>query len=319
MASAQAIGRGYSHPGYAESLAEFGVPRALPRCGGWVLDRPIAGTSARDLAGPYPLFACPNWPCLSDDLDEFGDTRVSVVLVVDPLADVEASELKRAFPDLMQPLKNHFVRDLDKPGGTTAHHRRDVRRAARTVEVEICAEPIERLDDWVRLYAELVARHRLVGVTAFSRASFRRQLALPGLIALRAERHGRTVAMTLWLEDGEHAHYHLAASSPEGYQVGANYALVATALEHLRRRDVRLVNLGGVPTSRSRDDGLAYFKRGWANGERPAHLCGRILDRGTYRRLAGRGTAQGWFPAYRATERDLTPAPPGNHEAGRSG
>lgn len=25
---------GYLHPGYAESLAEFGAPRELPRCGG---------------------------------------------------------------------------------------------------------------------------------------------------------------------------------------------------------------------------------------------------------------------------------------------
>lgn len=303
MASAEVTGRGYSHPGYAESLSEFGVPRALPRCGGWVLERPIAGTSARDLTGPYPLFACADWSALSDDLDETND-MVSLVVVVDPLASVEASELKRAFPDLVRPLKCHFIRDLEQPADATAHHRRDVRRAARAVEVEACARPLEHLDDWVALYAELVARHGLAGVSAFSRASFRRQFALPGLIVLRAERHGRTVGMTLWLEDGANAHYHLAASSAEGYEVGANYALVAAALEHLRRRGVRWVNLGGVPAAASRG-GLAYFKRGWANSERPARLCGRILDRTTYLQLAASGQPPTWFPQYRATERDL--------------
>lgn len=317
MVRCPATGRGYSHPGYVGSLSEFGLPRALPRCGGWVLERTIADTPARDLTGPYPLFACADWAGLKDDVDELGDAMVSLVLVVDPLADVEVSALERAFPDRMQPFKFHFIRDLDRPAGTTAHHRRNVRRAARAVDVEICAQPLERLDDWVELYAELVARHGLVGVGAFSRESFQRQFALPGLIALRAERHGRTVAMALWLEDAPNAHYHLAASSAEGYKVGASYALVAAALEHLRDRGVRWVNLGGVSGAASRDDGLAYFKRGWANGERPARLCGRILDRAGYAQLAGRGPAPAWFPAYRATEGDLAGPPRASHRAGR--
>ncbi|HEV2059708.1 MAG TPA: GNAT family N-acetyltransferase [Solirubrobacteraceae bacterium] len=269
--------------------------------------------------GPYPLFACADWSALADDIDELGEDMVSLVLVVDPLADVEASELKRAFPDLVQPSRRHFIRDLEEPNATTAHHRRDVRRAARAVEVESCAEPLERLDDWVRLYDELVARHGVVGVSAFSRASFRRQFAVPGLIALRAERHGRTVAMTLWLEDGPNAHYHLAASSAEGYAVGANYALVAAGLEHLRERGVRWVNLGGVPATAARGDGLAHFKRGWANDERLARLCGRILDRRTYAQLARRARGTGWFPHYRAAERDLAPAPLRRDETERSG
>jgi len=313
MASTATSRRAYADPGYARSLCEFGVPRALPRCGGSVLERAIDGTSARDLMGPYPLFACADWSRLADDLEDLGDSMVSLVLVVDPLAHVEASQLERAFPDRSQTFKRHFIRDLEEPGGTTAHHRRSVRRAARAVEVEVCAEPLERLDDWMGLYDELVARHGLVGVSAFSRASFRGQFALPGLIALRAARHGRTVAMTLWFEDAPNAHYHLAASSREGYEVGASYALVAAALEHLRERGVRWVNLGGVPAAGSRDDGLAYFKRGWASGERPARLCGRILNQTVYAQLASRGRGRGayaaWFPAYRAIEPDSAGAP----------
>lgn len=319
MASTQKTGRAYSHPGYAQSLSEFGVPRALPRSGGWVLERAISGTSARDLMGPYPLFACADWSGLPEDVDELGDDMVSLVLVADPLADVEASQLRRAFPDVVRPLQGHFICDLDVPNHATAHHRRNVRRAARAVDVETCAEPRERLDEWVRLYDELVARHGMAGISAFSRASFRRQLALPGLIALRAERHGRTVAMTLWLQDGPKAHYHLAASSTEGYEVGASYALVAAALEELRRRGVRWVNLGGVPTNPLRGHGLAHFKRGWANDERPARLCGRILNRKAYAQLGDRSGAPGWFPRYRANGRDLAAAPLCGDEAERVG
>jgi len=313
MPSAATSGRAYADPGYARSLSEFGVPRLLPRCGGRVLERAIDGTCARDLMGPYPLFACADWSQLVDDVEDLGDSTVSLVLVVDPLADVEASQLERAFPDLLKPFKKHFIRDLHGPASITAHHRRDVRRAARAVEVEICAEPLERLDDWMRLYDELVARHGLVGISAFSRASFRRQFALAGMTAFRAVRRGRTVAMSLWLEDASNAHYHLAASSREGYEVGASYALVAAALEHLRERGVRWVNLGGVPTAGSPDHGLAYFKRGWASGERPAPLCGRILNQTAYAELAGRGcdsgAASAWFPEYRAIERVPAAAP----------
>ncbi|MDP8910297.1 MAG: DUF2156 domain-containing protein [Chloroflexota bacterium] len=306
MASAATRGRGYADPGYAHSLFEFGLPRALPRSGGCVLERAIAGTGARDLMGPYPVFACADWSRLADDLEALGDCAVSLVAVVDPLAGAEASQLERAFPDHLRTFNTHFIVDLDGPASITTHHRREVRRAARAVEIEICAEPLERLDDWVCLYEELVARHGLVGISAFSRASFRRQLALAGMVALRAVRHGRTVAMTLWLEDAPNAHYHLAASSREGYEAGASYALVAAALEHLRERGVRRVNLGGVPAAGSRDRGLADFKRGWASEERPARLCGRILDRTAYAELSSRGgasgAAAGWFPAYRATD-----------------
>ena len=35
---------GYMHPGYAESLAEFGTPRELQHSGGWLQERMIPGS-----------------------------------------------------------------------------------------------------------------------------------------------------------------------------------------------------------------------------------------------------------------------------------
>ena len=319
IGSGATTARAYSHSGYASSLSEFGVPRALPRCGGWVLERAIAGTSARDLMGPYPIFACADWSGLAADVEELGSSRVSLVLVVDPLAEVGATQLEPIFPDRIHPFKRHLIRDLDESPRLPAHHRRHIRRAASAVEVEVCAQPLQHLDDWVRLYGGLVARHRLVGIRAFSRQAFRQQLELPGLIAVRAERQGRTVGMTLWFEDAPNAYYHLGAYSREGYEVSASYALFVVALERLRDRGVRWLDLGGAPGAGSQDDGLVRFKRGWASGERTARLCGRVLDRSAYAQLTrARDSSTTWFPAYRATERDLAPAPLGRHDAERS-
>lgn len=292
----------YADSRYARSLAEFGEPLALPRSQGWLLERPL-GDGARDLMGPYPLFACRNWSGLQGDLEELEQTAVSAVLVADPLGGADEGELRSAFPDLMRPYKRHQVRDNERPWRAPAHHRRHLRRAAAAVEVDVCADPPRHLDDWMRLYSTLVERHRLVGIRAFSRAAFARQLALPGLVAVRAERAGVTVGMTLWLADAPCAHYHLGAYSAAGYEVSASYAVFDCALRHLRDHGVRWVDIGGPPGDEA-GDGLERFKRGWANSERSAHLCGRVLDSAAYQRLSA-GRSSGWFPAYRAAEHDL--------------
>ena len=67
---------GYLHPLYAESLAEFGAPRRLARCGGHLLARKIPGGDGHDAMGCYPLFCCPDWSGLRDDLEEARDQLV---------------------------------------------------------------------------------------------------------------------------------------------------------------------------------------------------------------------------------------------------
>ena len=74
---------GYLHPGYAESLAEFGTPRELLRCGGWVLERQIPDFSYSDGMGCYPLFCCSDWSQLHKDLQDIDDL-VALALVTDP-------------------------------------------------------------------------------------------------------------------------------------------------------------------------------------------------------------------------------------------
>lgn len=296
---------GYLHANYVRSLSEFGEPRALARCRGWILERNVPGGAARDAMGAYPLFACADWSALAADVDELRGELVALSLVADPLSGATPQELARCFPDLVRPFKEHFVADLTRPveAIVSRHHRRHVRAALRAVEVERCEHPVAHLDEWVALYDVLIRRHGIGGLRRFSRASFARQLEVPGALLLRARRAGETVAMTLWYVHGDAAFYHLGASSDDGYRVRASFALFARALEELRSR-ARWLDLGAGAGVRSSDDGLTRFKQGWATGTRTAYLCGRVLDRARYAALLARcGVREGaYFPAYREGE-----------------
>lgn len=297
---------GYRHPGYAEALADFGTPRALPRSKGWILERAIPGTPLSDAMGCYPLFCCQDWNGLGADLDMLEGELVSLALVTDPFGAYTRRDLQCCFRDLVRPYKEHYVIDLrqDQNRHVSKHHRRNARRGLRQVEVEVCAEPLCHLDEWVRLYASLAEKHEIQGMRAFSRASFEKQLQLPGTVLLRALHEGRTVGMDLWYVQDDVGYGHLAAYDPVGYRTLASYALLWVALEYLAGT-VRWLDLGaGAGLDGAAEDGLTHFKRGWATGTRPVYFCGRILNRTWYARLTQDNHARrtAYFPAYRAGE-----------------
>lgn len=293
----------YANASYVAAL-ELGTPRQLPRSGGWIIERPIpAFPTLTDAMGPYPLFSCPDWSGLADDLRELVDL-VSLVLVTDPFAPPPVPRLSELFPDVALRFKDHYVCDLSIPleRSVSSHHRRYARAAQRALTIEACT-PSEAMGEWIDLYDHLKERHGITGITRFSPSSFRRQLALPGLLAFRARTADETVAMALFLRDGDRAYYHLGASSPLGYQMRASFGIFWTALERLARSDVRIVDLGAGPSGTS-DDGLVRFKSGWATQTLPTWLCGRIFSQSDYRdlvALTGTGN-QVYFPAYRSDE-----------------
>jgi hypothetical protein len=297
---------GYRHPGYAQSLAEFGTPRFLPRSGGWLLERSIGELPYRDAMGCYPLFSCSDWSALRADLLDLAPDLVCVSLVADPFGDYRVEDLERDFADKFFPFKAHFVAELGRPPRefVSAHHRYYARRALSSVEVERCERPLDLLEDWSVLYAHLVERHRVSGLKAFSRLAFERQLAVPGMVALRARHQGRTVAAHLWYLQDEVAYSHLAATSDLGYRLMAPYALHWSALETFAS-EARWLNLAGAAGLSDRaTDGLARFKRGWSTGTRTAYFCGRIFDRRRYDEAltARRQAPSDYFPAYRRGE-----------------
>jgi hypothetical protein len=297
---------GYAHPAYTEALAEFGQPQQLPRSHGWILQRSIPGSSANDAMGCYPLFVCRDWSALGADLETLSRDLVSLVLVTDPFGDYTEAQLKEIFPDVVRPFKEHFVADLTEAPGSfvSKHHRYYSQRALKSVTVEECADPSLMLEEWCRLYECLVARHGLSGIKAFSRSSFARQLAVPGLVMFRALADGETVGAHLWYVDQDIAFSHLAATNERGYELMAAYALYWRALESFSGR-ARYVDLGaGAGLGSQGSGGLTQFKRGWANATRLTFFCGRIFDQSNYRELSAAkmaGETQ-YFPAYRAGE-----------------
>jgi len=296
---------GYAHSNYAASLTEFGAPHLLTASGGWILKRSIPGTPHHDAMGCYPLFACRDWSQLPDDMENLTKELVSLVLVTDPFGDYTKESLHHSFNDLVRPFKEHFIVDLAASPQTFIHphHQRNARKAMGVLSVE-AGSAADWLNEWISLYADLVDRHNIRGIARFSDSSFAMQSKVPGGVMLRAIHEGRTVAMTWWFVSGELGYYHLGASSPVGYELGASFALFWGAIE-LFRDDLRWLDLGaGAGLANDAQDGLSRFKRGWSNGTRMTYLCGRVFDRTRYEQIAedkGIRTIT-YFPAYRLGE-----------------
>lgn len=297
--------QGYLHPAYAESLAEFGTPRLLPACGGSILIRDIPGSPYRDAMGCYPIFCCRRWQDIGHDIVELQEELVSLSLVADPFGDHSPEDLRRVFSTVV-PFKEHYVVDLTLPIGaqSTRNHRRTVARANRAVHVERCPEPLDLLGEWSQLFDLLIARHRITGMKAFSRAAFERQLTIPGIVAFRATCGGETVGIHLWFEQGDVGYGHLGSTTARGHQVSASYALYDAAIAWFAAR-LRWLNLGGAAgSSPGEGNGLVEFKKGWATGVRQAYFCGTVLNSDAYSKLAAADGSfrTDYFPAYRAGE-----------------
>jgi hypothetical protein len=304
---AGAVATGYLHPAYAASLGEFGSPLALPASGGWLLERVVPGTEWRDATGCYPLFCCKTWEGIENDLAFLESDLISVSLVTDPFGQFDEALLRATF-DVVMPFKQHFVVDLAQAPEdfVSGRHQRNVAKGLERVFIEQQSTPSDWLDPWVTLYSFLVRRHAIRGLAAFSRRSFARQMAVPGLVAFRAGCDEETVGMLLWFRQGAVAYYHLGAFSERGYRVGASFALFWRAIEYFAEAGLRWLDLGGTAGCSLRgdaEDGLSLFKRGWSNARRPVWLCGRILNPGRYQELLQRRNLHGsYFPLYRQGE-----------------
>jgi len=297
---------GYLHQQYAQSLSEFGQPIELPCAGGWLLKRRIPNTEYYDAMGCYPFFACSDWSQLQSDLEALADDLVSVALVTDPFGEYSQTDLGQCFNDVMFVFKHHYIVDLHEPTESfiSKHHRYYAHKALKKIQIEVCTDAIAHLDQWVKLYQILSARHNLKGIKAFSRDSFKKQLVIPGMVMIKAIANGEIVGMHLWYVQGDVVYSHLAASSPQGYEIGAAYAIHLTAIEYFKNH-ARWLHLGaGAGTDTHKIDGLSRFKKGWATDIRSVYFCGQIFQRDQYTELVdAKAIVPGsYFPLYRSGE-----------------
>lgn len=296
----------YLDSSYASSLVEFGQPLELPRSEGWYLRRRIPGSDHVDGMGCYPLLACRHWRALPADLDELAGGLVSFCGVADPFGAYEVADLERAFPDRLIRFKDHFVADLSRPIGeiVSTGHRKLAEKALSRVEVAFYERPIELLDEWVTFFAQTIERFGIRGISAYSPAAFARQFQMPGVFMSVARHEGEMVAAHIQITGDHVAYAHLAAGSPMGRELGADYALYLSEIGFYSDK-VNWLDWGGVAGARAGDDrGLERFKRGWSTDTRPVYFGGRILDPVRYDQLSANAAAdaQRYFPSYRAGE-----------------
>jgi hypothetical protein len=287
---------------YAGSLRRDGRTVGVPEWGCSVLVRPIAG-GLEDAAGTYPL------TILAEDADIEGGLHrlrtlglVSVVLVIDDFHRPELEHLERDF-DFVRPFKVHFLNQpAHGPRVYDKHHRYEIRRAGRSVEVGVM-DLSRHLNEWVELYAVLSDRHGLSGMHDLPREHHSTLASLPGVTAIGAWAGPELAACHVWVHDNGRVHSHLAASSERGYSCGAAYAVYDASIRHFAGAE--LINFGGAAGNADiQDDGLARFKRGFANATARSYLCGKVLDPDRYHELVERSVAPRdtlYFPAYRAT------------------
>jgi hypothetical protein len=298
---------GYLHKDYANSLAEFGSLIKLPRCRGWILKRQIPDISYCDAMGCYPFFACRDWSQLHADIEDLRNDVICLSLVTDPFGDYDETYLHRCFEDVVTPFKKHYIIDLNRPMETyvSDHHQRYSRKALQDLYVERCQNPTEFIDDWAKLYKNLIDRHNIKGITAFSKSSFAKQLRVPGIVVFRAAVEGTTIGMLLWYVRNGVGYYHLGAYSNRGYEMRASFALFRFAIEYFTKDNLQWINLGaGAGVERNSEDGLSRFKRGWSTGTLTAYFCGRIFNHRVYESIvAKKGVADtNYFPEYRRGE-----------------
>lgn len=298
---------GYLSSLYAYSLSEFGSPLLLPRSRAWILERSINGFPWKDAMGCYPLFGCQDWLQLPLDLDEISHDFVCLSVVTDPFGHYGVEYLQQCFRDLVIPYKEHFVIDLNLPKEkfVSKHHWRNADKALKSLDVERCDFPIQFLNDWVELYDNLIRKHRIKGIRAFSLSSFSKQLKVPGIVAFRAVYEQITVGMLLWYIQGEVGYYHLGAYTDRGYTLRASFALFWIAIQYFAEIGLQWLSLGaGAGLTSNIQDGLSRFKHGWSTGTRVAYLCGRIFNHTRYEEIMRtKGIPLNkYFPAYRRGE-----------------
>lgn len=291
---------GYAHPAFARSHAEHGDVIELPESGASVLLLPIEGTASHEAVGPYPLLSCDRPDRLGDDLGVLRDAgAITFTAVLDPLHGAAPVDprfvMDRSF-------KTHHLTVPSDPAPTpTPHHLREVRRASRSVTVIEEPGHLADVDEWMRLWTPHVEHHGLTGMAAGSRATFVEQLRIPGTVMMWGAVEGRRVAAQIVLSARSALFAHLAVSDPIGRRARAMYAIDA-ALHAWGSASGRIVHWGGTAGTEDAEDGLAAYKRGWANATCAARLVGAVLDERAYRTLGGTTSPApaDWFPVYRA-------------------
>ncbi len=291
----------YATQAYVQSLTQIGIAMPVPQWGSWVISRPIEGGQS-DICGPYPLAVISPDADLQDGLEALRrNGAVSVTLALDDYHRPSLEQLSAHF-DSVRPFKTHFI--IDRQAGevklSTNHHYK-INRALKEVVVQEIALSTY-LSQWEDIYRNLVMRHGLKGIHDFPPAHFEALAVMPSVVCVGGFHGGVLVAAHIWVVHDGCVHSHLTASSELGYELRASYAVNDFSIRLFSR--ARVINLGGgAGSTDDPSDGLARFKRGFANAKAHGYICGKILDPKAYDRLTQGVEGGTYFPLYRSPSR----------------
>lgn len=289
----------YTSETYARAFTEHS-PFYLPHSQSWVLQRAIPQSPYHDITACYPRFPLFSPQALADDLKHISQQAVSFTLATDATTPIPADTLSELF-DVVRPFKIHYLHTNEKPRELTKHHRYEVKQAHRHCTVNVVAFA-DYLAPWLELYQNLVKHHQITGFQNFNEQYFTQLLQTENLITLGAfDVNNNLIAMHLWYQYQDTLYSHLAASSDQGYQLRASYAIYDTLIREFPA--IRTIDFGsGAGNSHDPNNGLTRFKQGFANDSQQSYLCGKILDQPRYNELVNKTfslSPQDYFPLYR--------------------
>lgn len=148
--------------------------------------------------------------------------------------------------------------------GVSSKHRYYVKRAEKA-GLSWSSGHDPRLAAEMALLYEGMAAAKGLGGRLFDAATLPRMVELFGdkALVLVGRLKGEPVTGCLAIQSGSTAFYQLAATSHEGRQVGAAYAMVPKLLELLQARGVTLFDFGGIDPASEKARGVDHFKKGF--------------------------------------------------------
>jgi lipid II:glycine glycyltransferase (peptidoglycan interpeptide bridge formation enzyme) len=180
--------------------------------------------------------------------------------------------------------------------------RNSANQALRRQTFELIEKPVEYAATFWDLYQHTIERHAIYGIQRLSLEAITTQLDVEGVVMVVARKADVIRGIIVSYDQGEEAHLHLVAQSPEGYATKSSYGLIHYTLEALQNRGCVYANIGGpAGISDDPEDGLYRFKSRWTRHRGATLLCGQVLHRTAYDSLVARSGCQSgtFFPAYR--------------------
>lgn len=245
--------------------------------------------------GPWPYASVPEAARLEEALDGMAARGlVSFTAVLRPDGRPEA------MPDRvgLVELKHHFVVDPALPRPVlSAKTQRNLALASRHWRIEPLENGPETAELCARSYERLALRRQLNSITRMPPEHFERLLAIPGIRVLAAVDDHQVGAVIVAAQGAAETHMLHFCVETDSFKTCAGHLLMHTAI--LRWSEQGRVYLGGFPSGPD-GEGVARFKRRWANRTTAVTMLTAVLDRQRYDALSEGRAGGGYFPAYRA-------------------